>query len=139
MALSQRDINERWFFLARVRKWVKEAVADGWVCEPMFKHEAVTRTAKLTKEGFEASAIMREPEEGRNKYPDGSLLVWGPDKMVVEHVYPYNWGLLREALQLCQFCGKTFEGKAFHVAFADRACQLCGPEKQGKLPRNWAD
>ena len=145
MTITQSGLTERWAHMKRVRAWVKAAIEDGWEQKPTYKgYESVERAATLHKEGFIAMALMREPMEATkndfgNRYPDAALNVWGPDQMAVKSTFPYDWEGLTYALHACQFCGKTFEGKAFHVQFADRACQSCGPVEQSKLPHNWAD
>ncbi len=144
MTITQSDIAARQQHVEAVRAWVKVAIEDGWEQKPTYKGESVERAATLHKEGFMAMAIMREPmgATGRqtgNRYPNAALNVWGPDKMAVKSTLPYDWEGLMCALHACQFCGKVFEGKAYHVKFADRACQTCGPVEQSKLPPNWAD
>ena len=145
MTITHSDIAERQRYMIRVRAWVKAAVEDGWTIRPAYgEHESVDRAASLDREGFHAMAVVREPMEATksnagNLYPYASLNVWGPGGMCVQHTTVYDWGKLQENLQLCQYCEKMFEGEPYRVAFADRACQTCGPKEQGELPHNWAD
>ena len=145
MTLTQQEIDERLAHMERVRAWVEAAIEDGWTIKPTYKNESMDRAATLvSQEGFKAMALTREPQEETkddfgNRYPSASLNVWGPDEIGVKHTFPYDWEKLNDNLQLCQYCGETFEGKAYRVAFADRACMTCGPKEQSKLPHNWCD
>ena len=137
--ITQSDLDERLRHMEEVRAWVTAAIVDGWTFEPTYKSEPAGRAVTLDKGDWKAMAVTREPLEGANRYPDASLIVWGPGEISVRHTFPYDWDKLVENLQVCSFCKKTFVGEPYRVMFADRACQTCGSVEQGKLPHNWAD
>ena len=108
-----------------VKKWVQDAISDGWSSEPTYgKHESIETAVKLKKDGFQVSAIMRErPENKRSPY-DVSINAWGPDGVCVQIPEVYSMADLVTALGFCEICGKK-DVKTVRLAFANRACVEC--------------
>ena len=104
-----------------VKKWVQDAIADGWSSEPIYKNEPIETAMSLKKDGFQVSAIMRD----NNPHPRyASINAWGPDGVCVQIPEVYSMTDLVTALGFCEICGKK-DVKTVRLAFANRACVEC--------------
>ena len=118
-------------------KWRDDAVADGWLIEPTYQTEDVSRAATLHKDGFTAQVITRiyDEEYIKTAQPwmkhmagktDVSIAVWGPDTLAIRPGVAYSWEALWKALMTCLECGRE-DVKTQRVGFAGRCCETCLP------------
>lgn len=141
----ERQQSDRWKEIAADRRlqveaanaYREEMIADGWHCFPTYPHEALTRHATLTKEGFHCHLTAR-PEDDRS-LPVAGASFWGPDGISLEAPFPYDWDKLVAGVRTCPECQAT-DVDTVRVAFANRSCKSCAPALRAKLERpGWCD
>lgn len=118
-----------------VRQYVAAMEADGWTKEPTYKTENVDRAAKLRREGFVCSVLMRD---NRNR-PDHkgaklevSISMWGPDGLAITPPSPYLFEACVANTRQCLQCGAT-DVETQRVGFAGRVCAKCHPETARRI------
>lgn len=124
-----------------VREYRDEALADGWTIEPTYQHESVERAARLNKEGFVMSLIMREGAHPRTKATqyEASIHLWGPDGLCLEVPPLYSWEEIKKRLRRCGYCGKD-DVDVERIGFAGRCCTACRPLVQPRVEfPGWCD
>ena len=121
-------------------QWKAAAVTDGWLIKPTYKIESVETAATLEKDGFIASIITRYKESKPKEYQyDGSVSVWGPDKLTVHPGSKYSWEQLNNELRICHSCN-TKDVDTVRISFAGRCCKKCLPElRKTHEPPGWYD
>jgi len=110
-----------------VRKWVADAVADGWTIRPTYESEPVESAAKMHKDGFTAMALMRVHEAGKKWKYEAQLSVWGPDGLAIRPSPYYDFTALKAGLRNCPVCRAT-DVETERYAFAGRCCAVCLPK-----------
>lgn len=122
--------------VARVRQWIRDAVADGWEIKPTYEREGMNTACTLDREGWRVMSCRRPPGHGvgqfKNKRGNISISMWGPDGVSVNIEFPYNWERLQQLLTRCEFCGR--EGlETERVGFANRSCKECLPAARKQI------
>jgi hypothetical protein len=110
--------------IADVRAWREAAIKDGWAISPLYHGEDFDHSCRLAKEGFLTQIVS------------GSIMLWGPDGLIVDTPWPYSWIALVSGLEICGVCGAR--GKTVRVGFAHRVCPECRAKRLPKdEPRGW--
>ncbi len=102
------------------RKFVEDAIADGWSHEPIYKLEDEQRACMLKRDGFLVMVLSRDDKSS-------SIAAWGPPKglsiRLSSWVYPgFAWFLT--ATRRCNIC-EAEDVDTFRYSFAGRACSKC--------------
>lgn len=118
--------------LEAARKWVADAVADGWTIEPTYASEPAERAASLWKDGYHVLALMRDNSEHKYKYKhEAQINLWGPDGLAIKAPSVYDFALIEAGNRRCGECGKT-DVDTQRVGFAGRCCAEGLPAAQKK-------
>lgn len=125
---------EREKFIALCREWRDAAIADGWSVEPTYQHESVDRAFKLRRDGYVVQGIAREGDE--RTLPSAELHIWCPRGIAIPPPAAYDFEAIKKSEQTCGYCG-DYPVQTQRVAFANRACEKCGPVEQARLPADW--
>jgi len=124
-------------YLEAAIAWKDAAVADEWECTKLYNTEPITRACTLSRDGFNASILLREGGIGPKYKYQVSINIWGPDSLCIIPPRTYDWTAIQAGLTTCNYCRKTGVPTE-RVAFAGRACKECAPKEWAKLPRNWS-
>ena len=121
-------------------QWKTDAVADGWLIKPTYKIEPVESAATLERENFVAQIYTRYKESKPKEYQyDGSVSVWGPDRLAIDVQHPYSWKQLNDELRYCHSCNSK-DVDTVRISFAGRCCKKCLPElRKTHEPSGWYD
>jgi hypothetical protein len=112
---------------AILHKWIKDAQADGWTIEPVYKNETVNTAAtlRITISGDEyiAMVFIRKPSRPGVRHSH-SLSTWKND-FAFPAPFPYNKEKLIAASRTCGLCGGEITGNPYRFSFAGQACENC--------------
>jgi hypothetical protein len=122
--------------VAMARQYRLDAIADGWLSEPLSRHEAEERWARLSRGGFVMHVIARTPQARtehliETKNYEAAVNVWGPDGLVIVPPAKYDWAAIVASTRTCPEC-KATDVPTFRYTFAGRACATCLPEMKRK-------
>lgn len=118
--------NER-HHIENVRAFVVAAVLDGWSIEATYESESIESAAKLRRDGFVMSVLMREKDAGGKWRYEASISIWGPDGLAIRPVpHPYNAEAISAGLRVCSNC-KDKDVPTERFSFAGRCCAKCLP------------
>ena len=94
--------------LEAVRRYVADAVADGWSIAPTYQNESVDRAARLKREGFVMQVLMRTHEPSLHKWQfEAKVHLWGPDGLALNPPAAYNFAEIEKSTRTCNHCGAT--------------------------------
>ncbi|MCF8534075.1 MAG: hypothetical protein K9G48_13790 [Reyranella sp.] len=113
--------------LEAARAYVAAAVADGWGIEPSYSSEPIESAAKLRREGFQMSVLMRVQDPARSTRYQVSISVWGPDGLVIRPPDAYDWVKIKGGLRRCNNCNAE-DVDTERYSFAGRCCAACLPK-----------
>ncbi len=128
-----------------VHKWREAAIANGWAARPTYEnHETVEEACTLEKDGWVAMLLSRPAAEvpwkpGTMRPPQTSISIWGPDKLSVERVVPFDMAQIEKNARKCAACGAE-DVDTRRVAFCNRVCLDCLPSERKRLETpGWCD
>ena len=128
---------------AQAAQYRVDALADGWISEPLSKWESEELWSRLRRDGFTLQIVARPPRPRSEhsiemKKPSGSVHIWGPDGLSIKISFQYSWKEIQAGLRTCNECG--LNGETFRFSFAGRCCAVCLPEmkKKHEYP-GWTD
>lgn len=114
--------------------WIDAAMSDGWIAEPMYRHEPINHAARLTRQGFVAS-VMARPHPAQP-----GVILWCPDGLQIKTPPgAYSWEAIVAGTRACNECGAT-DVDTFRYSFAGRCCAACLPAMRKKHEKpGWCD
>lgn len=123
---------------AKVRKFISDAIEDGWDISQTYEHESIDRACRLQKEGYLISFIIR-PKENSKLNNVLSVSGWADDRLVISVPQVYSWSDIINAKSKCNYCTK--EGvETVRVGFAGRICKECESTVKPKVEfPGWTD
>lgn len=128
---------EREGFRLLCNAWRDAAVADGWSIEQTYGHEPAEHAFRLQRAGYMILGLARPMPEDDRSLPMPDIAIWGPDGLHIPTPLTYDFAAIERGAKTCGYCG-AHPVKTQRVAFANRACDTCGPIEQARLPHNWA-
>ena len=133
MSASEFGFSNNAVDLESVRRWVADAVADGWEISPTYQTEPVESAATLDRDGFRVMALMRDRGENRDRRYryEAKVSAWGPDGLAISVPAKYDFALVEKAVRRCGECGNE-DVDTQRVGFAGRVCARCLPEARKK-------
>jgi hypothetical protein len=126
----------------QAEQYLEELRQDGWEIKHQYEENDPFFTA--TKEGFKIMIDCRlHPNATITPTFSKGILArihaWGPDEIAIEPPFPYEWLKFKEAVFICEFCGKKVD-KTYRVGFANRSCANCLPKARQELEKSgWCD
>jgi hypothetical protein len=128
MAFNFGLTNDR-TLLEAARKFLADAIADGWTAVPGHHSEDVASYAHLSRPtGWKMHVVARETKSFRGPSYEAMVHIWGPDRLSVQAPLVYDRTLIKRGLRVCGLCGASGV-ETTRYSCAGRCCIPCS-----KLP-----